>query len=146
VKHGLDALGSDCDIVLVHDAVRPFVSPDMIDMVIQEASLFQAVTVGLPVQDTLKRVDDRGCVEATVPRDRLWCTQTPQAFQTPLLKDAYEAAYREHYYGTDDAGLVERIGGKVKMLTGSFDNIKITTADDLARGELILEMRRKKCG
>lgn len=146
VKQGLDALGPDCDIVIIHDAVRPFVSPAMIDMTIQEALLSQAVTVGMPMQDTLKRLDDHGYIEATVSRESLWCTQTPQAFTTPLLKAAYAAAYGEHFYGTDEAGLVERTGVKVKMLAGSFDNIKITTAGDLAWGEFILARRREICG
>lgn len=146
VKQGLDALPSDCDIVVIHDAVRPFISPQIINTIIRKASLSGAVTVGMPIRDTIKRVDGRGCVEATVDRERLWCTQTPQAFRAPLLKEAYETAYGEHHYGTDDAGLVERTGIKVKMLPGSFDNIKITTADDLAWGELILEMKRGKRG
>lgn len=146
VKQGVDALDAAYDIALIHDVVRPFVSPEMIDMIVQEASLSHAVTVGLPIQDTIKRVDDRGCVEATVSREHLWCTQTPQAFRVPLLKEAYAAAYGKHFYGTDDAALVERMGIKVKMLNGSLDNIKITTAADLVWGEFILEMRRKKCG
>lgn len=145
VKQGLDAVDADCNIVVIHDAVRPFVSPEMIDRVVQETSFSQAVTVGMPVQDTIKRVNDRGCVEATVNREHLWYTQTPQAFHVSSLKKAYEAAYGEQFYGTDDAGLVERTGIKVKMLAGSLDNIKITTASDLAWGELILEMRREKC-
>ncbi len=145
VKQGLDALGPDCDIVIIHDAVRPFVSPAMIDRTIQEARLSQAVTVGMPIQDTLKRLDDHGCIEATVSRERLWCTQTPQAFTTPLLKAAYAAAADDCFYGTDEAGLVERMGIKVKMLAGSFDNIKITTVGDLAWGEFILAGRQGIC-
>jgi 2-C-methyl-D-erythritol 4-phosphate cytidylyltransferase len=142
VKRGVDLLDSDYDLVVIHDGVRPFVSPAIINKAIIEAAQSQAVTVGLPVTDTIKKVDGQRCVSETVNRDQLWLTQTPQVFSAPLLKRAYESAYADHYYGTDDAALVERIGEKVIMIRGSYDNIKITTAVDLAWGELILKMRQ----
>jgi len=142
VKKGVDLLGSDYDLVVVHDGVRPFVSPAIINAAIKEAARSQAVTVGLPVTDTIKRVDGNRCVSATVNRDQLWLTQTPQVFSASLLKKAYESAYADHYYGTDDAALVERMGEKVLMIMGSYDNIKITTAIDLEWGRLILQMKR----
>jgi 2-C-methyl-D-erythritol 4-phosphate cytidylyltransferase len=144
VKRGVDLLGSDYDLVVIHDGVRPFISPAIINAAIKEAARSQAVTVGLPVTDTIKKVDSHGCVSATVNRDHLWLTQTPQVFLASLLKKAYESAYADNYYGTDDAALVERIGGKVIMIMGSYDNIKITTADDLEWGELILKTRQNR--
>jgi 2-C-methyl-D-erythritol 4-phosphate cytidylyltransferase len=142
VKRGLDLLDSDYDLVVIHDGVRPFVSPSIINNAIQEAAQSQAITVGLPVTDTIKKVDGQRRVSETVNRDQLWLTQTPQVFSVPLLKKAYESAYADNYYGTDDAALVERIGEKVIMIMGSYDNIKITTAVDLAWAELILKMRQ----
>jgi len=144
VKRGIDLLGPDYDFVVIHDGVRPFVSPALINKAILEAARYQAVTVGLPVTDTIKKVDDLRVVSKTVNRDHLWLTQTPQVFAAPLLKKAYDLAYTDHYYGTDDAALVERLGSKVIMIMGSYDNIKITTAVDLERGELILKMRQDK--
>ncbi len=144
VKNAINALGADYDIVVVHDGVRPFVSQEIVRTAIEEAGSAQAVTVGVPVKDTIKLVNDAGLIEETVNRDRLWCTQTPQAFAATLLKKAYAAAYAQHYYATDDAGLVERLGTKVKMLMGSYDNIKITTAGDLAWGEFLLQKRHNK--
>lgn len=144
VKRGVDLLGSDYDLVVIHDGVRPFVSPLIINNAIKQAAQSQAVTVGLPVTDTIKKVDGQRCVRATVSRDQLWFTQTPQVFSAPLLKRAYESAYADHYYGTDDAALVERIGEKVIMIMGSYDNIKITTPVDLEWAEVILKMRQSK--
>lgn len=142
VKRGVDLIGSDHDLVVIHDGVRPFISPATINAAIKEAARSQAVTVGLPVTDTIKKVDGHRRVSATVNRDQLWLTQTPQVFLASLLKKAYESAYADNYYGTDDAALVERIGEKVTMIIGSYDNIKITTAVDLEWGELILKTRQ----
>jgi 2-C-methyl-D-erythritol 4-phosphate cytidylyltransferase len=142
VKRGVDLIGSDHDLVVIHDGVRPFISPAIINAAIKEAARSQAVTVGLPVTDTIKKVDGHRRVSATVNRDQLWLTQTPQVFLASLLKKAYESAYADNYYGTDDAALVERIGEKVTMIIGSYDNIKITTAVDLEWGELILKTRQ----
>lgn len=142
VKRGVDLIGTDYDLVAIHDGVRPFVSPAIINTAIKEASRYLAVTVGLPVTDTIKKVDGRRFICETVNRDQLWLTQTPQVFSAPLLKQAYESAYTDNYYGTDDAALIERIGQKVMMIMGSYDNIKITTAFDLQWGEFILKMRQ----
>jgi 2-C-methyl-D-erythritol 4-phosphate cytidylyltransferase len=144
VKRGIDLIGSDHDLVVIHDGVRPFISPAIINAAIQEAARSQAVTVGLPVTDTIKKVDGQRCVSETVNRDHLWLTQTPQVFSAALLKKAYESACADNYYGTDDAALVERIGGKVIMIMGSYNNIKITTADDLEWGKLILKTRQSR--
>jgi len=137
VRSGIDALGSDHDIVIIHDGVRPFISVELIHAAILEVSRAQAVTVGVPVKDTIKSIDGQGIVVETLNRAHLWLTQTPQAFESDVIRKAYEAAYRDNYYGTDDAALVERIGVRVMMIRGSYDNIKITTQDDITLAEMI---------
>jgi 2-C-methyl-D-erythritol 4-phosphate cytidylyltransferase len=95
------------------------------------------VTVGVPVKDTVKSIDRHGIVMETLNRNHLWLTQTPQAFEREIIREAYEAAYRDNFYGTDDASLVERMGVKVTMIRGSYDNIKITTKDDVMLAEIL---------
>jgi 2-C-methyl-D-erythritol 4-phosphate cytidylyltransferase len=143
VRNGIDALGNDHDIVVIHDGVRPFISEELVHSAILGASKAKAVTVGVPVKDTVKSIDYHGIVVETLDRNHLWLTQTPQAFERDIIKKAYEVAYRDNYYGTDDASLVERIGIKVMMIRGSYDNIKITTKDDIMLAE-ILTRRLKK--
>jgi 2-C-methyl-D-erythritol 4-phosphate cytidylyltransferase len=110
----------------------------LVHTAILEASRAQAVTVGVPVKDTVKSIDRHGIVAETLNRKHLWLTQTPQAFERDIIRKAYEAAYRDNYYGTDDASLVERIGVKVMMIRGSYDNIKITTQDDIMLAEILI--------
>lgn len=141
VKNGLDAVGSDYDIVVIHDGVRPLVSEDFIHQAVLKALKEKAVTFGVPVRDTVKTVDNEGWVGETLNREGLWLTQTPQAFEREIIKRAYQVAYEDHFYGTDDASLVERIGIKVRMISGSDDNIKITTRDDIGWGEFLLKRR-----
>jgi 2-C-methyl-D-erythritol 4-phosphate cytidylyltransferase len=138
VRNGIDALRSDHDIVVIHDGVRPFISEELVHSAILGASRSRAVTVGVPVKDTVKSVDGHGTVAETLNRNHLWLTQTPQAFERDVIKKAYEAAYRDNYCGTDDAALVERIGVKVTMIRGSYDNIKITTNDDIMLAEVLI--------
>lgn len=138
VKNGLDQVNEGYDIVLVHDGVRPFVSLELIDQVIQGVLENSAVTVGVPVRDTVKMVCQDGWIMKTIKREGLWLTQTPQAFKRDVIKQAYQAAYRDNFYGTDDTSLVERIGVKVKMLVGSYENIKITTMEDMALSKCIM--------
>jgi 2-C-methyl-D-erythritol 4-phosphate cytidylyltransferase len=142
VRNGLDAVQEVHDIVVIHDAVRCFVSGKTISSVITGASKYKAATIGIPIRDTVKRISTRGWIEKTVAREGLWLTQTPQAFQTSVIKKAYETAYNDHFYGTDDAELVERLGIRVRMLQGSYDNIKITTKDDLSLGGLLVKKER----
>jgi 2-C-methyl-D-erythritol 4-phosphate cytidylyltransferase len=137
VRNGIDALGSDHDIVVIHDGVRPFISEELVHSAILEASRVRAVTVGVPVKDTVKSIDRHGIVVETLNRNHLWLTQTPQAFEREIIRKAYEAAYRDNFYGTDDASLVERMGVKVTMIRGSYDNIKITTKDDVMLAEIL---------
>jgi 2-C-methyl-D-erythritol 4-phosphate cytidylyltransferase len=139
VKNGLDAVTQDYDIVLVHDGVRPFVSLKLIDQVVQGGLENSAIAVGVPVNDTVKRVYTDGYIIETLKREGLWLTQTPQAFRRDVIKQAYRIAYRDNFYGTDDTSLVERIGVRVKILVGSYENIKITTMEDLALAVYIMK-------
>jgi 2-C-methyl-D-erythritol 4-phosphate cytidylyltransferase len=126
------------DIILVHDAARPFIDPDLITTCVNEALGSGAVVPAIPVRDTIKRGDK--LVEATIPRDNLWLTQTPQAFDFKLLQRAHEKAEREGFFGTDDASLVEFLGEPVAIVDGYENNIKITYPNDLRTAEMILNM------
>jgi len=137
VRNGLEALAGDAQIVLVHDGVRPFVTPRMIRDSITAAREHGAAICAVPVHDTLKRADDAGLVLETVDRDGLWRVQTPQTFQRRVLEDAFARATAEGFYGTDEGMLVERLGLPVKLIAGSQFNIKITRPEDLALAERI---------
>lgn len=113
-------------IVLIHDGVRPFASPQLIERMAEAAMEHGAAIPGVPPKDTIRDVQD-----GTLDRSRLVCVQTPQAFSFDVIKKAFEAAERDGFYGTDDAGLVERIGQKVTIADGENTNIKITTPEDL---------------
>jgi len=139
VACGLRAVASPCDIVMVHDAVRPFVTEDMIHRVAAAAAGCGAASLGVLAKDTVKETTEDGIVRRTLPRRNLWQTQTPQAFSYDLLLRAHEAAEKDHYYGTDDAALVERIGATVQMIAGSDENMKITTPEDVKMAESLLK-------
>lgn len=141
VMNGLQKLEKDTSIVLVHDGVRPFVTGAIIQESIDRAKKGECVAVGVPVKDTIKEVDDKHVVRQTLERSRLWSIQTPQAFPVKLLKHAYEESYRHKISGTDDAMLVERAGMPVRVIMGSYENIKITTPEDLILAEEILKRR-----
>jgi 2-C-methyl-D-erythritol 4-phosphate cytidylyltransferase / 2-C-methyl-D-erythritol 2,4-cyclodiphosphate synthase len=141
VRNALAAVNEECDIVIVHDGVRPFVSEQMIDEVVAAAKKHQAAAVGVRAKDTIKETEANGLVVKTIPRQNLWLTQTPQAFLPDILRRAYDAAYHDNYYGTDDASLAERLGIKVQMVAGTYNNIKITTPEDLITAEAILKCR-----
>ncbi len=141
VFNGLKALAGPCDVVLVSDAVRPFVTQDMIARVTDAAIRQGAACIGVRAKDTIKETVEGDVVQATLPREHLWQTQTPQAFQYEILCRAYAAAEKDGYYGTDDASLVERIGVPVVMIEGASRNIKITTPDDLVIAEALMGMK-----
>jgi 2-C-methyl-D-erythritol 4-phosphate cytidylyltransferase len=128
----LQAAPADAAIVLVHDAVRPFITRGLVDTVVAAARDGGAAICALPVAETVKRVRD-GRVETTVDRTDLWTVQTPQAFRVDLLREAHEKARRDGIVGTDDAALVERLGHPVAVVRGLEANIKITTPGDLRR-------------
>ncbi len=141
VYEGLLKVDQDTDVVLVHDGVRPFVTQEMIRSAVDLARQGTSVTVGVPLKDTIKEVDAGGMVLSTLERSRLWAIQTPQAFPAAVLREAYEQSYHHGFYGTDDAALVERAGGKVRVIMGSYENIKITTPEDLLIAEEIVKGR-----
>ncbi len=141
VLNGLQKLEKDASVVLVHDGVRPFVTTSMIKESIDIARKGDCVAVGVPLKDTIKEVDDKHMVRHTLERSRLWAIQTPQAFPVKVLRRAYEECYKRKIYCTDDASLVERSGGKVRVIMGSYENIKITTPEDLVLAEEILKRR-----
>ena len=138
VRNGLAHVRDEHEIILVHDGVRPFVTGELIEGAIAAAKRFGASIVGIPVLDTVKAVDAPGRVVQTVQREGLWLTQTPQAFRREVILAAYERAAADGFYGTDDASLVERTGIPVRMIPGDADNIKVTTPEDLERGERII--------
>lgn len=129
----------DVDLVIVHDAVRPFVKHRHIEKCCNQATQYGAAILGVPAKDTIKRIDDNNIVQETPPRKYFWQTQTPQIFQRSLLFEAYESARQESYIGTDDSSLVERLGKKVKMVQGDRSNFKITYPLDLQLAELIIK-------
>lgn len=132
VRLALQAGPDDAGLVVVHDAVRPFITRGLIDAVVAAAAKAGAAICALPVTETVKRV--RGDeVEATLDRTGLWTVQTPQAFRADLLREAHEKARRDGVVGTDDAALVERLGHPVKVIRGLEGNLKITTQEDLRR-------------
>lgn len=143
VRHGLAAVDETIDLVLVHDAVRPFVTPDMVGRVVQRAGEYGAAVVAIPMRDTVKRMGADGLVEGTVDRGGLWLAQTPQVFRRELLQEAHQKALVDGFQATDDAQLVERLGHRVAIVEGSGENIKITRPEDLAIGEAILAARRE---
>ncbi|WP_066390046.1 2-C-methyl-D-erythritol 4-phosphate cytidylyltransferase [Neobacillus mesonae] len=132
----------DDGIILVHDAARPFILRNHIHRLTETAAQTGAAIIGVPAKDTMKKVGN-GVVEATVERSSLWAVQTPQAFRVSLLAAAYEKAERDSFLGTDDASLVERLGHPVTMVEGDYDNIKLTTPEDLFFAEAILKKRQK---
>ena len=132
VRRGVQALRDEARVIVVHDAVRPFVSRALIERVVAAARTHGAAICALPVTETVKRVRD-GAVEATVDRSALWSVQTPQAFHAALLREAHEKAHRDGFVGTDDSMLVERLGHTVVVVPGLRDNVKITTPEDLRR-------------
>lgn len=130
---------TDSDIVAVHDGARPFVSLELILKLIKEIETHPAVIPALPVKETIKAVKN-GYVESTPDRRFLWSVQTPQVFRYDVLIKAYEKAYSDNFYGTDDSSLVERLGYKVKVVEGEYTNMKITTKEDLLLAHRYLEL------
>ncbi|MGH9531599.1 MAG: 2-C-methyl-D-erythritol 4-phosphate cytidylyltransferase [Terriglobales bacterium] len=134
------------DVVLVHDAVRPFVDAEIIRNVIAAAAKHGAAIAGLPAVDTVKQVDrtaDGAIVTSTVPRERVVLAQTPQGFLFAVLKQAFDDAQADGFTGTDEASLVERAGHEVAVVMGSARNIKITTPADLELAEFYLAQEKK---
>ena len=145
VWNGLQSLKSqNVDIVVVHDAVRPFVTHEMIRSVTQTALDDGAAVVAVSPKDTIKVSNGKRVIQSTLQRENVWAVQTPQAFRFQLLYSAFERAIIDKFYATDEAALVERLGSKVRIVEGSYDNIKITTAEDLELALLIVKRGNRK--
>ena len=137
VLRGLDSL-DDCELVVVHDGARPFISPDLLDRGISGALRDGAAIAAVPVKDTIKMSDSEDMVTQTIPRGRLWTVQTPQVFKTSLLEEAHRQVSE---MVTDDASMVEAIGHPVRLFLGSYYNIKVTTPEDLTIANAIVNLR-----
>jgi 2-C-methyl-D-erythritol 4-phosphate cytidylyltransferase len=158
VYNGLKLIEDRDSIVLIHDGARPFIEKVLIQEAIKELltppspSLkksgkgglqgFDGVILGVPVKDTIKEVK-KSIVKKTLRRDSLWAIQTPQVFLFSSLATAFEKAIREGFYSTDDAALIEKYGGKIKVIMGSYRNIKITTPEDIVTAEFLLSRHVK---
>jgi 2-C-methyl-D-erythritol 4-phosphate cytidylyltransferase len=135
------------DIVLVHDAVRPFVDDEIIGNIVREAEKHGAVIAGLPATDTIKQVDrvaEGAIITSTIPRERVVQAQTPQGFRYELIKRAFDSATADGFTGTDEASLVERLGESVWVVMGSARNIKITTPADMELAEYFLAQAQRR--
>jgi 2-C-methyl-D-erythritol 4-phosphate cytidylyltransferase/2-C-methyl-D-erythritol 2,4-cyclodiphosphate synthase len=135
---GLRALPEDTEIVAIHDGARPLVTRDIVQRTLDAAQEHGAAAAGIPVRDTLKRVGAENRIEATLDRNGLWQVQTPQVFRYDRILDAHRQAATNGWECTDDASIIERMGGKVVMVAGSPRNIKITTPEDLDMAQRLL--------
>ncbi|MBF6633275.1 MAG: 2-C-methyl-D-erythritol 4-phosphate cytidylyltransferase [Planococcus sp. (in: Bacteria)] len=129
-----------CGVVLVHDAARPFIDHEVIARLVEAAQESGAAVAGVPVKDTIKKVEN-GIISETVDRNQLWMIQTPQAFRYSLILKASQTAHNDGFMGTDEAMLVERMDYPVAIIESTYENIKMTTPDDLIYGRAILESR-----
>lgn len=136
VYEGLKKIG-DCTYVFIHDGARPFIDQALLARTYEAVKKYQACVAGMPVKDTIKISDSAGFAESTPSRDLVWAIQTPQVFRYPLIKEAYEKIQQEDCFNiTDDAMVMETAGDrKVKLVEGSYVNIKITTPEDLKIAE-----------
>jgi len=142
VRHALEAVHDDVDVVLIHDAVRPFLTERMVEEVVQSAREKGAAIIALPMKDTVKQVGADHVIERTVDRQSLWLAQTPQAFRRDWLLAAHRKAHAEGVRATDDAYLIEWAGHPVSVVEGSGENIKVTRPEDMVIGEAILAARK----
>lgn len=143
ITNALREVTERSQLILVHDAARPLIDPAIVTEVIDAARKYKAAVVAVPVKDTIKVIDSEKFVVETPPRQTLWSIQTPQVFDAALLRRAYDKAARDQYLGTDDASLVERLDEKVKIVPGSYHNIKITSPEDLLIAEAFFREERK---
>lgn len=149
VASALAQVDPSTDIVLVHDAVRPFVTPEQVSRVITEARNRGAAILGIPAIDTVKEVkraslpEDVALISATIPRERIVLAQTPQVFYYALLRDAFRKAEQDDFIGSDEAALVERLGRDVFVVLGSERNLKITRPADMDLARFYLEQERE---
>ena len=141
VAIAMQHLGPDTTIVAVHDAVRPFVKIEEIEAVVLAAHKSGAAVLAIPIVDTVKQIR-KDLIDSTLTREHLVLAQTPQVFRIEVLREAFERAKRDEYYGTDESSLVERLGLPVAVVRGSESNIKITRPSDLALARFLLQEER----
>ncbi|MBS4536855.1 2-C-methyl-D-erythritol 4-phosphate cytidylyltransferase [Clostridium sp. D2Q-11] len=139
VFNGLKKVSENTGIVLIHDGARPFVTDEIINDAIKEALQNNAIVVGVPVKDTIKKVKEDNTIVSTPNRKGLWAVQTPQGFSYELILNCYNRGIEEDIEVTDDSMLVEYYGHSVKMIIGSYKNIKITTPEDVIIGEAFIK-------
>ncbi|WP_317366778.1 2-C-methyl-D-erythritol 4-phosphate cytidylyltransferase [uncultured Tyzzerella sp.] len=130
VYNGINYIKDKDSIVAIHDGVRPFITEDEITNIIEKTKIYNACVLGVRAKDTIKICKD-GFIEDTPNRDNVWLASTPQVFKYSIIKEAYDYAINSGIFVTDDASVVESFGVKVKMVEGSYSNIKITTKEDL---------------
>lgn len=141
VYQGLLA-AQNCDYVMIHDGARPFLTIDIIEDSIRAVQKYQACAVGVPLKDSIKKLGREGYIVENIERTDVWQVQTPQCFSYPMILGAYEKLLQSDIKTTDDTAVVEYFTEvKVKMLMGSYENIKITTLDDLDYGEYLIKKR-----
>lgn len=143
VCNGLSVTDEDTDIVVIHDGARALIENEHIISAIENALIYGAAAIGVKCKDTLKQIDKDGFIISTIDREFTYNIQTPQAFKRDLIINAHKFAIQSNFEATDDCALAEHFGTKVKVIDGSYDNIKITTPDDLSIAENILRQRRK---
>ncbi|MCR6543926.1 2-C-methyl-D-erythritol 4-phosphate cytidylyltransferase [Dehalobacterium formicoaceticum] len=144
VLNGLKGISPQSEIVAVHDGARPLLLRSDLEKIIKAVAADDApdgAILAVPVKETIKEVDEEEIVQGTLDRSKLWMAQTPQVFPKEILQFAYRKALEDNFRGTDDASLVERAGMRVKIIPGSYENIKITTPEDIDLAALILERR-----
>lgn len=139
VRNGLNALDSNCEIVVIHDAARPLITTEAIENGIRVAAQNGGAIVAEPASDTIKRINTDSTISETVPREDLWLAQTPQTFQVTLIKAAHAWASEHGIRGTDDSSLVEKMGRPVSVIRSQALNLKITTPSDLRIAECLLK-------
>jgi len=139
VYNGLKILNSDTDIVVIHDGARPLVEEPLIQDSIKAAQKYGAAIVAIPLKDTIKKSQKDFFINKTLNREEIWRAQTPQTFKYDIILPAYHQAYKDKFFTTDDAAIVEKYGHKVKMIIGSEENIKITTPFDIIIAENFLK-------
>lgn len=142
VSHGLNEVGEGVEIVVVHDAVRPFVTEGLIERSITAARAHGGAIIAVPMKETPKQAGGDGLIQRTLDRADLWLAQTPQTFRRAVIVEAYRKAALARVHATDDAALAERLGHPVAIVAGSWENIKITTPDDMVLAEAILAARK----
>lgn len=150
VYNALKSLDSDTHLVLIHDGARPLIESQLVKKMISELMLTQSgidgIVTGVPIKDTVKEIEkvysgdniENIFVRKTLKRELLWAVQTPQIFFFDKIRAAYENSKKDNFYATDDSALLEKYGGRIRMIIGSYRNIKITTPEDIKIAEALL--------